>query len=189
MSEDIEKYREDMARMELLYKKFYRKLYLYAQTFLGNEDESKDIVADVFQMIWEDWQEDAGRFSNPTGAFFYTTVRNRCLDSLRHTQASEHYADLLRATAPLMTDERVMEYERRITQLHEAVLALPEPSQSVLRCVYYRKFSYKKAAEHLGMSENMVHKHMLKVFRLLRENIRHSDALLSLLISVWHLCS
>lgn len=175
-----------MARMELLYKKFYRKLYLYAQTFLGNEDESKDVVGDVFQMVWEDWQQDGGRFSDPSGAFFYTTVRNRCLDNLRHTQASEHYADMLRATSPMLTDERVVEYERRIAQLHEAVLALPEPSRSVLRCVYYKKFSYRQTAEHLGMSENMVHKHMLKVFRLLRQSVGQFDVLLCLVISVSH---
>ena len=36
-----------IKEMELLYKKFYVLLYRYAQTFLDDEDEAKDVVSDV----------------------------------------------------------------------------------------------------------------------------------------------
>lgn len=39
----------------------------------------------------------------------------------------------------------------------------------ILRCTYYDKLTYRETAEKLGISENMVHKHMLKVFKQLRK--------------------
>ena len=135
---------DNERRMELLFKKFYRRLYLYALTFLNDEDESKDVVSGVFQKVWESWN--SGETSNiePTSSFFYTTVRNRCLDLLRHSKASERYEEMLKASSPLLTDESVEEFECRISSLHNAILTLPEPSLTVLRCVYFKKMSYKE---------------------------------------------
>lgn len=40
--------------MEALFKRFYRPLYLYALTFLREEEQAKDITSGVFQTVWED---------------------------------------------------------------------------------------------------------------------------------------
>lgn len=72
-----------IKEMELLYKKFYVLLYRYAQTFLDDEDEAKDVVSDVFQRIWESWQQMDEQLINQldvSATFLYTSVRNRCLD-------------------------------------------------------------------------------------------------------------
>lgn len=178
-----------MERMEFLYEKFYRRLYLYAKTFLGDEEESKDVVADVFQMLWEDWEQGEARYLNPTGSLLYISVRNRCLDVIRRAKVTNHYQEMLKATAPLLTDDDVMEFERRVSRIHEAILALPEHEQNILRCVYFKQMSYKQTAEHLGISENMVHRSMLKVFRLLRAKVGRAELLLWLLISAARLYS
>ncbi len=174
---------DNRNRMELLFKKFYHRLYLYALTFLNDEDESADVVCGVFQTVWEDWNSDESNYFEPTSSFFYTTVRNRCLDLLRHSKAVAKYEEMLKATESLVTDESVNAFEQRVLRLHQAILELPEPGQTVLRCVYFKRLSYKETAEHLGMSVNMVHKHMLKVFRLLKGNMsRFLDVLLFSLI-------
>ncbi len=178
----------DLERMELLFEKFYHKLYLYAFTFIDDEDEAKDIVGDVFQMVWEDWTSGRSRYQDPSASFFYTAVRNRCLDTLRHAVAIDRYEKMLKATESLTTDDSVAAFEQRIVKLREAIAVLPEPGQTVLQCVYFKDLSYKQTAEHLGISVNMVHKHMVKVFRLLRENVGHVDVLLWFLISVSRQC-
>lgn len=161
----------NLQRMELLYEKYYTRLYLYAQTFLNDEEEAKDIVEDVFQAVWEGWKKDPKRLSSPSSAFFYTAIRNRCLDFLRHEKASENYTAMMKATEPLTTDTDVEDFEKRITRLCDAIRQLPAEDQRVLHHVYFKKMSYREAAQHLGMSENMVHKHMAKAFRLLREKV------------------
>lgn len=160
--------RQDLRDMELLYKKFYVLLYRYAKTFLDDEEEAKDVVSDVFQKVWELWQ-DKDSHQVPSSSFLYTAVRNRCMDKLRHNQVSDRYAHLVKATESLTTDSEVEEFERRITKLHSAIDRLPAYEQMVLRSVYFQHLSYKETAVQLHMSENMVHKYMSKAFSLLRK--------------------
>lgn len=180
----------NLRMMELLYEKFYTRLYLYAHAFLADSEEAKDIVGDVFQTVWERWEEesrggdDASEPFAPTASFLYTLVRNRCLDFLRHARASERYTTMLRATSDFATDDEVEEFEQRIASLREAVGRLPDSTQRVLREIYFKKHTYREAAQRLSMSENMVHKHMVKAFRLLREEVG-CEALSLLLFACW----
>ena len=175
-----------IKEMELLYKKFYVLLYRYAQTFLDDEDEAKDVVSDVFQRIWESWQQMDEQLINQldiSAAFLYTSVRNRCLDKLRHEKATNHYASLVKATESLVSDDEIVEFEKRITMLRKAIDKLPAYEQMVLRSVYFQHLSYKETAAQLNMSENMVHKRMTKAFRLLREMSGEYNYIALLLLS------
>lgn len=175
-----------IKEMELLYKKFYVLLYRYAQTFLDDEDEAKDVVSDVFQRIWESWQQMDEQLINQldiSAAFLYTSVRNRCLDKLRHEKATNHYASLVKATESLVSDDEIVEFEKRITMLRKAIDQLPTYEQMVLRSVYFQHLSYKETAAQLNMSENMVHKRMTKAFRLLREMSGEYNYIALLLLS------
>ena len=172
--------------MELLYKKFYVLLYRYAQTFLDDEDEAKDVVSDVFQRIWESWQQMDEQLINQldvSATFLYTSVRNRCLDKLRHEKATDHYASFVKATESLVSDDEIVEFEKRITMLRKAIDQLPAYEQMVLRSVYFQHLSYKETAAQLYMSENMVHKRMTKAFRLLREMSGEYNYIALLLLS------
>lgn len=173
-----------LAQMEFLYKKFYVRLHRYALTFLGDEDEATDVVGEVFLQIWESWQVGATINERKNiAAYLYTRVRNSCLDHLRHRKAIDNYNTFLKATSPFTTDAEVEDFEKRITRLREAIENLPSSDRRVLKAVYFEHLSYKEAAERLEMSENMIHKHMTKAFRQLREMSKNYDYVLLLLIS------
>ena len=173
-----------LAQMEFLYKKFYVRLHRYALTFLGDEDEATDVVGEVFLQIWESWQVGATINERKNiAAYLYTRVRNSCLDHLRHRKAIDNYNTFLKATSPFTTDAEVEDFEKRITRLREAIENLPPSDRRVLKAVYFEHLSYKEAAERLEMSENMIHKHMTKAFRQLREMYKNYDYVLLLLIS------
>lgn len=173
-----------LAQMEFLYKKFYVRLHRYALTFLGDEDEATDVVGEVFLQIWESWQVGATINERKNiAAYLYTRVRNNCLDHLRHRKAIDNYNTFLKATSPFTTDAEVEDFEKRITRLREAIENLPPSDRRVLKAVYFEHLSYKEAAERLEMSENMIHKHMTKAFRQLREMSKNYDYVLLLLIS------
>lgn len=169
MSNSMQKEHRLMGRMEQLYKQFHTRLYLYALTILDNEDDAKDTVSDVMQQIWEQWHADGTEECIPGAAFLYTAVRNRSLDRLRHSKVTGRYAEAMRATEAFDDDGQAEEYETRVERIRHAISQLPEPGQTVLRHTYFKNLTYKQTAEILGMSENMVHKHMIRMFRLLRE--------------------
>lgn len=161
------------ARMEALFKRFYKPLYLYALTFLCDEEQAKDITGGVFQTVWEMLREGSLTPDDRQAVgFLYTTVRHRCLDKLRHDKAIDRYTRLQAGTTPLGTEEEVMEFEQRIQQVKEAIEQLPEPEKSILKCTYFRKMTYRETAELLHTSVNMIHKRMSIVFKMMRKMLK-----------------
>lgn len=159
--------------MEALFKRFYKPLYLYALTFLCDEEQAKDITGGVFQTIWEMLREGSLTPDDRQAVgFLYTTVRHRCLDKLRHDKAIDRYTRLQAGTTPLGTEEEVMEFEQRIQQVKEAIEQLPEPEKSILKCTYFRKMTYRETAELLHTSVNMIHKRMSIVFKMMRKMLK-----------------
>ena len=159
--------------MEALFKRFYKPLYLYALTFLCDEEQAKDITGGVFQTVWEMLREGSLTPDDRQAVgFLYTTVRHRCLDKLRHDKAIDRHTRLQVGTTPLGTEEEVMEFEQRIQQVKEAIEQLPEPEKSILKCTYFRKMTYQETAELLHTSVNMIHKRMSKVFKMMRKMLK-----------------
>ena len=61
-----------------LYKQYFRQLCLYALHYVGDLDESKDIVQECFASLIKN----NPALSNPK-VYLYNSVRNRCIDLLR----------------------------------------------------------------------------------------------------------
>lgn len=168
------KRKEAIAQMEKLYASSYQKLFLYALTFLDSEDEAKDAVSDVFSNIWNQWDRQ-GEASSATPAYLYRLTRNRCLDILRHDKARRNYADFITDTHQPDSDDDVLLYEAKISELRNLIDQLPEPGKSILHCCYFRRFTYQQTADHLRLSIVVVKKNMLKVFKILRNQLNNSQ--------------
>ena len=71
---------ENMRLMELLYGKFYRRLYLYALTFLEDQEDARDVVSELFVQLWNKWEEEKLLAEHPSATYLYAMLRNRCID-------------------------------------------------------------------------------------------------------------
>lgn len=92
-----------MAKMEQLYHDFHHRLFIYAMTLLNEEDKAKDVVADVFCAVWEDWHRTASNtagYTTPNATYLFLLTRNKCIDLLRHEKAKRNYASLLEKATP-----------------------------------------------------------------------------------------
>lgn len=158
--------------MEQLYKQFYGRLVIYAFGFLSSKDEASDVVSSVMEYIWNDWQSPEPRYKQTNAPLLYSLVRSKCLDILRHTKAHDRYTTLFLATADMETTSDVDAFEERISKLQDAIAALPYADREVLRCTYFEHMTYKETAIALSISENTVHKRMLRVFKTLREMLK-----------------
>jgi len=161
-----------MSQMEALYEAHYQRLFLYALTFLDHEDEAKDAVSDVFSTVWEQWERKGGA-DKVNLSYLYTLTRNHCLDLLRRDKARRNYAAFIANMPAIETDDDVHHYEDRIRQLRAAIDNLPEPGKTILHCCYFRRLTYQQTAELLQLSLVVVKKNMLKVFKILRKELKN----------------
>lgn len=74
----------DKETFRKLFELYYQRLFLYAKSYLGNTDESEDLMQDLFIHLWEK-RKDLVIFSS-LSAYLFRSVHNRCIQILRHRQ-------------------------------------------------------------------------------------------------------
>lgn len=78
----------------LIFEQYYRRLVYFAYRLLKDREAGEDVVQDVFVMLFEKGVPFEN--SDLLKSFLYITVRNRCLDYLKHQKVVEkHQTDSL----------------------------------------------------------------------------------------------
>ncbi len=156
---------DDRKTFDELFKAHYSRLYMYALHITGEEEDSRDIVNDVFTSLWRNRKS---LQPESIKAYLNTGVRNRCVDYLRKNVLKKQYTDEYIHTA----DEFYSDYSKELEKdkLVEKMMAqLPPPTQDILRMCYLEQKKYAEVAEILGISPNTVKKHVSKGLRILRD--------------------
>lgn len=148
-----------------LFRTHYPRLYLYALHITGSDEDSRDIVTDVFTSVWKNIAT-----LSPTSikAYLNTGVRNRSVDYLRRnvlkTQYSEEYVR--------MADEYYSDYSDSLwkDRLVETMLhSLPPHLHRTLQLKYQHGKKNAEIAHTLGISPETVKKHVTKGLKILKE--------------------
>lgn len=150
---------------EIIYKTYYSRLYYYTFQFITDEENSKDIVNDVFEKIWIQRHE---LKLETLSSYLYTLVRNRCLDYLRHKKVEQQYAALYDLISQKEFDDSEL-CEYRMSRVEKIIEKLGEPTKSIFIQCYFQNKKYAEVAQEYHISSSGVKKHVMKVLRLIRK--------------------
>ncbi len=160
----------ETTAIETVYLNCRGRLVRLAATLLGDDDEARDIVQDVFLGLIE-----RPVAADRAEAYITAAVRNRALDRLRSLSRRQRVErmlplddDILLSVADCDDDmaDTVAEVNRFVAD------GLTPSVRNVVREVFYRRRSYREAAEHLGISVTTVNKHVVSALRLLRNRFK-----------------
>lgn len=150
--------------IENLYRHLFRQLCLYALHYLGDLDESKDIVQECFSSLVRNNPE----ISNPK-AYLYNSVRNRCIDLLR-SKKKECIAPV--DDLSYISDEEAQMRSEMEVRLWEAVDSLPPKRRELLLLNKRDGLKYSDIARLKGLSENTVRNQIFRAVVSLRKNAK-----------------
>lgn len=145
-----------------LYKQYFRQLCLYALHYMGDLDESKDIVQECFASI----VKNNPAISNPR-VYLYNSVRNRCIDLLR-SRKKERIAPM--DDLSYISDEEAQIRSEMEVRLWEAVDSLPPKRRELLLLNKRDGLKYSDIARLKGLSENTVRNQIFRAVESLRKN-------------------
>lgn len=145
-----------------LYKQYFRQLCLYALHYVGDLDESKDIVQECFASLIKN----NPALSNPK-VYLYNSVRNRCIDILR-SKKKERIAPM--DDLSYISDEEAQRRSEIEVQLWEAVDSLPPKRRELLLLNKRDGLKYSDIARLKGLSENTVRNQIFRAIESLRNN-------------------
>ena len=151
---------------ERIYTENYVRLYYYALHIVNEEETAKDILNDVFTMLWKNISHVE---SSNVNAYLMTSVRNKAVDYLRHNVLQSHYSEEYLHTA----EQYYTDYSNEKDLLVEEMLAhLTPPTDQILEMCYLRRMKYAEVAEALHISTSTVKKYIIKALKTLRELYR-----------------
>ena len=145
-----------------LYEQYFRQLCLYALHYVGDLDESKDIVQECFASLIKN----NPALSNPK-VYLYNSVRNRCIDILR-SKKKERIAPM--DDLSYISDEEAQRRSEIEVQLWEAVDFLPPKRRELLLLNKRDGLKYSDIARLKGLSENTVRNQIFRAIESLRNN-------------------
>ena len=160
---------EDKTRhIESLFKQHYQAMYRLAFMMLHDEEESRDIVHDVFARLLDGYiRFDSGK----ARAFLLSCVRNGCLNVMR----SHDYRERAMRYFPV-DDENASDseaFESEIEALQDGISLLTPPVCREIILLHYRYgLRFKEIATQLGVSETTVYKHLRNALNQLRLTIK-----------------
>ena len=144
-------------------------MYRAAHILLGDDDEAKDAVQDVFARLWDGsvaLREESQR------AFLLTCVRNRCRNIIAQRQRQlETTSRLTTQPAEDNTETWQDKSDEELTTMvqHYIDERLSPQTGRVIRMRFDDEKSYKDISHTLGISLSAVNKHIVQGLRKLRQ--------------------
>lgn len=162
----------DVTVFEMFFKAYYQPLCNYAYTFVQDRDEAEEIVQATFLSFWEKRQGIEVRTS--LKSYFYTMVRNACLNVIKHEKIKQRHVGEELALADRAHDsvaQKVLasELEGRI---QIAMEKLPEQCRLIFKLSRFEEMKYAEIAGELNLSIKTVENQMGKALKIMREQLK-----------------
>lgn len=141
-----------IANLEVVYRKYYRQLVLFADNYINDLIISEDIVQECFVDFLN--AEKSKKPINNVKSYLYQTVKFKSLKYIRDNKPTEELSE----TINLHTDgiKKIINDIERNTRIFDALQKLTPKRKDILLKVYCYDYSYKEIAEDLGISVNTV---------------------------------
>lgn len=172
---------------------WYKPLYNYANGYTNNDENTREIIQDVFLQLWDNRQK--LKDDSNLNAYLFTLTRNRCIDLIRrerlrlqfnkdkqqeYNRLSENFYAL---NDPILDDIFASELEHEIDLVIDN---LPEQCQKVFNLSRKEGLKNREISEKLNLSQKTVESHISKALRTLRKAIKQKFPGLLVLFSFFY---
>lgn len=150
-----------------MFRQHYEKMYNLARSILSDDDESKDVVSEVFTTILAD---DVVLMPESEEGFLMRSVRNRCLNLIAHKGVKERVTKLLIDDADVILSDKT---DGRLEQLMLLIEDLEPPiRKQIFRLHYLKEMSYQEVADKVGVSKVTVFNHLSQAMDWIKEQFK-----------------
>ncbi|HAZ04297.1 MAG: RNA polymerase sigma-70 factor [Bacteroidetes bacterium GWF2_42_66] len=163
---------------EFLYDTYQLRLYHFAFHYLNDEELSKDIVQDVFSIVWEDHKKFEG-VSN-VSSWLFTLTKNQCLKKIDHLKVKQKYADILKYRQLNIVQDALTEldtspvtFDEINTIVNQTLSILSPQSRQIFEMSRFENLKNREIAEKLSISQKSVEAHITKALKYFKEALKN----------------
>lgn len=162
----------DDEYFKIIYKKYFKILYVYSLRIVSKGEVAEDIVQEVFLECWD--QRKSIDTTLPLKSYLYTLTRRKSIDYLRKSESKNllfseietHLDELFFETLALDDHIDVQEMEQTI---ENTIMLLPPKCKDVFLLSRENGMKNKQIADTLNLSVKTVEKHITKAINQIRQ--------------------
>jgi RNA polymerase sigma-70 factor (ECF subfamily) len=143
------------------------KLYRFSKRILGDPEEAKDIVQEVFIKLWK--KGDGLMEYKSIEALAMVTTRNLCLDKLKVRKYPSESIEKLRSQVEETMYEEKQDLSDIVQKIHHIIKTLPELQRTVIQLRDIEGYDFDEISGILDMNENAVRVNLSRARKKIRE--------------------
>lgn len=170
----------DKTIFEQLFRDYFKPLTAFVKKYVGNVDEAKEIVHEVFYNLW--LKRESIDPEKAVKSYLYTSAYNRSLNHLRDNKKFDRNKE-----GELYPDKEMQwNYSDHLdgleleVKINHTIDSLPEKCREVFVLSRFEGLKYNEIAEKLNISVKTVESQMSKALSVLRQNLKEYLSLLIL---------
>ena len=159
----------DQQAFELLFRKYYVRIWRFANKFLNDPEEAHEIVQEVFIKIWEGRRDIDTE--NSIISYLFKIAQNQSLNRLRKKKVESKYIEIYKLV--YIHYNEVSSYESIFTrelenEISVAINKIPPKCKRVFELSRMEGLRYNEIADMLNISVKTVESQMSKALCILR---------------------
>ncbi|MCZ4221761.1 RNA polymerase sigma-70 factor [Pedobacter rhodius] len=163
--------KEDKLAFSEIYNRYWEKMVSYSVRLTKSEDESADIVQEIFVSLWNRKLELIVKGS--LASYLIKSTRNL---SLRYIERNIHSIDFVEKLTEFIVDksqniEENISFKELQDKIESGIAKLPKKMQQVYLLSRDEQLSYREIAEKLQIAEGTVKKQISNALKIISQSL------------------
>jgi len=177
---------DDRYAFAEIHQRYWEMMYRHALKMLGEEDDAKDVVQELFATLWIKGKNIV--INTSLSGYLYISVRNRIINIIHQKNVRRDFQSSLASFAEEnrnTTLEQISEKEI-LRVVEKEIQNLPKKMRNVFELSRNQNLSHKEIASQLDISDKTVKKQIgyaIKIIRLRLDVLTRVIVVLSTLLS------
>lgn len=156
---------------DYLFHFYYSGLVAFAIRYVHEKDAAEDIVQDFFYKLW--MNRENLRISKTIKVYFFTSIKNACLDHLRHEKVKDKARELIlhQSQQEDLDESRLLVESELRDRINQAIDNLPDKCRQIFIMNRFEGLKASEIAEKENLSVRTIEGHIGKALKMLRTDL------------------
>ncbi|TLX70596.1 RNA polymerase sigma-70 factor [Labilibacter sediminis] len=168
----------DKVSFGLLFNIYYKRLSSFAFYYLNDEESAKDVIQDIFAIVWERHEE--LKEVHNLSSWLFSMTKNQCLKKIDHLKVRQKHTDYLKYRELEITqsalsdlDTSPLTFDEINSIIEKTLRSLSPQARRIFEMSRFEQKKNREIAEELGISIKTVEANMSKSLKVFKSSLRH----------------
>ena len=161
----------DVSSFDAIFKKYNKKVYYFALSYLKNKEEAEDVVQEVFMNLWK-YRDQINEYYVFSKYLFKITYNATCKRFRKQSSDKKHLEEVLKNISIEDNSTKLdIEYNNLVETTNLLIEKLPSRQKNILLLSIEEHLSTEQIAQKLNISKKTVENYLAMAKSSLRKSL------------------